>query len=162
MNDYDKYLKYKKKYISLKQQGGATIYNLMKIINDSITNETFMQDMPIDPFIMDHAMKLLDRNVPYKISNYIDVINKSTIYTVFSNIENNFKYIQLRFPTLTLTDSSKQTTLEISNFYLCKFIYVLPEIINETIYNVFWLVEINGKSNKMTVYKLLINIPSQL
>ena len=165
MSYHDKYLKYKNKYLLLKQTGGAIIYNLIKIIDDSIKDNTLNHDEPIDPFIINESITALERQVPFITLNHIDVINNSTRYNVFSNNNNTFRYIQLKYPTLNLSDTTPATfpvSYEFSNYYLCKFTRDSTQIIEGVNYNIYWLVEIMGKINKSRVSKIQIPLPPSL
>ena len=148
----NKYLKYKNKYLRLKQVGGTIIYNLIHIIKDSVKDNTYNEDYPVDPHIICDAITAINTTQPFKVHNHYDVINNSSIVNVFSDMSDSFRYIQIKFPTLTLTNFPQQheppISHEFSNFYLCKFI---------TEPTIYWLIEIGKKKHSVT--KIDINKP---
>lgn len=157
MSNYNKYLKYKKKYSDLKQTGGTIINNLIKIIKKSIDKNTFKLDEPVEPSIIYEAVLYLKKSVLFRVNDNVNVINNSTIYNVFSNMDNTFRYIQLKLPTLTLTDATLLTppvpiTFEFSNFYLCRYMPLLNELINGINQDVYWLVELKSTPNVSKIY----------
>jgi hypothetical protein len=155
---YNKYQKYKNKYFKLKQTGGATIYNLIKTILDSIKNNTFDNDEPIEPTIVYQHITQLEQQRPLPINNFINLINESSKYRVFINLEQTFKYIQIYNPTVMITDDSMpKESFEMSNYYLCKLLSQSIENINGVNNNIYWLINMN-KIDKPIVSKITIPI----